>query len=119
MRHLRSMLLWVIAAYPLVSYGHSALESSVPRAGALLRSAPEHLKLKFSEALEPVLVKIQLSLNSAPEPMTLVPTLSADGKEIVADLGPLAPGTYLVNWNVAAKDGHRTKGAFSFTVGRH
>jgi methionine-rich copper-binding protein CopC len=117
MRHVRILLLWVVAAYPLVSYSHSALESSVPRAGALLSSAPEHLRLKFSEALEPALIKVQLSRNSAPEPMTLMPTLSADGKEIDANLGPLAPGTYLVNWNVVARDGHRTKGTFSFTVG--
>ena len=117
MRHVRILLLWVVAAYPLVSYGHSALESSVPRAGALLRSAPEHLRLEFSETLEPALIKIQLSRNSAPEPMALMPILSADGKEIDANLGPLAPGTYLVNWNVVARDGHRTKGTFSFTVG--
>ena len=117
MKYVGTLLLWVVAAYPLVSYGHSALESSVPRAGAVLESAPKHLKLRFSEALEPALTKVEIIVNGAAKPLALVPTLSPDGKEVGADIAPLGPGTYSVNWNVVARDGHRTKGSFSFTVG--
>ncbi len=41
---------------------------------------------------------------------------SSNRRELSVNLDALAPGKYQVNWNVIARDGHRIRGDFSFTV---
>jgi methionine-rich copper-binding protein CopC len=40
----------------------------------------------------------------------------SDPKLLEISVPPLAAGTYLVIWNVVARDGHRTNGQYTFTI---
>jgi putative copper export protein/methionine-rich copper-binding protein CopC len=98
---------------------HTWLERSSPAAGDTVRNAPTAVRLWFSGRAELAFTRVRL--------------LGADGREIplgpVARLGssrsafstpigaPLSPGTYTVEWQTAAADGHPVRGRFSFTMG--
>ena len=78
---------------------------------------PNELRLKFSEAIEPSFTKIILTgpdgaiVKTGPGKLDQ----SDDGLLIVPLAAPLPDGQYKVNWQAVAKDGHKTKGSYSFT----
>lgn len=94
---------------------HARLVSATPAANAAVAST-NTLTLHFSEALAPKLSSAQLMKadGAATPSMAMV----RNGKELeVKTPAPLRPGTYMVMWSVVASDdGHRTKGAYNFTV---
>jgi copper resistance protein C len=95
---------------------HAKLESTTPKADATV-SSPKLIQVHFSEAIETKLSALTLagsdgkaisimSMNEAKEPATLS----------IMPNATLAPGKYKATWKVVSDDGHKTKGAFSFTV---
>ncbi|HET6763912.1 MAG TPA: copper resistance CopC family protein, partial [Longimicrobiaceae bacterium] len=95
---------------------HAGLVSSSPAAGDTLRAAPRRLVLRFTEPVEASSSGVVLltpdggSLTLAPRPD---PT---DVAALVADLPPLAPGGYRVEWRTLSADGHPVDGTFVFYV---
>ena len=41
----------------------------------------------------------------------------ADRTRLTTDLGPLAPGAYVVQWKVLSRDGHGARGRVLFRIG--
>jgi copper resistance protein C len=96
---------------------HATLVSSVPAADAMAMPPPNELRLKFSEAIEPNFTKIILTGPDGAIVKTGPGKLeeSDDSLLIVPLAAPLPDGQYKVNWQAVAKDGHKTKGSYSFT----
>jgi len=95
---------------------HAKLESTTPKADATV-SSPKSIQVHFSEAIETKLSSLKLTstdgtaiavmtMNDAKDPATLS----------IMPNAALKPGLYKVTWSVVSDDGHKTHGAFSFTV---
>ena len=106
-----------LCALPEVSLGHAFPDHSDPKVGSTVSGSPSQVRIWFDGDLEPAFSTLMVH--------------NADGKMIDkrdGKVGPadprllqvsvplLPPGTYLVIWNVVARDGHRTNGQFTFTI---
>ena len=102
----------MIVAAP--AFGHAKLLSTVPAADAELRVAPKALTLTFNE--EARLAVLTLSVGGQDIPVTVDHSVPA-AAEVAVALPALAAGKYLVRWSaLSSKDGHVTKGTFSFVI---
>jgi methionine-rich copper-binding protein CopC len=111
------LLLSLLCILPRVSFGHVFPEHAEPKVGSAVSAAPRQVRIWFDGALEPVFSTIEVHDANGSR------VDSGDGRVDPADpsllevsLPSLRPGTYRVLWNVAARDGHRTQGEFTFTV---
>lgn len=93
---------------------HAHLVSSTPAANAV-GGSPNVITLKFNEALEPKFSGFEVK---GPGPVAgSALSLPGQNKSLsMALTSALKSGKYSVNWHVVSTDGHRTKGAFAFTV---
>ena len=110
----RMLLALVLLAVPaLPAFAHDRLLKSVPAAGAKV-SSPQHITLRFSEALEPAfsgaLLLDEDGRNVSGEPVKI------NGPLITLTPDHLAPGVYHVSWHSVGHDTGRLDGDFSFTV---
>jgi hypothetical protein len=97
---------------------HARLVKAQPGVNETVTVSPDSLKLWFSERVELPLSKVALKGGGA---VKMLGALAfggpgADAPMVVAVRDKLAPGTYTVDWTVAGKDGHPTKGSFAFVV---
>ncbi|MFE9440731.1 copper resistance CopC/CopD family protein [Streptomyces sp. NPDC006602] len=99
---------------------HAALRATDPEDGTVLKSAPRHLTLTFTESvglledsfrvLDPDNHRLRLgSAEHAPE--------GSDTARVTLP-AKLAEGTYVVAWRVVSADSHPVSGAFTFSVGK-
>ncbi len=106
-----------LCASPGVSQGHAFPDHSDPKVGSTVSGSPSQVRIWFDGDLEPAFST--LMVHNADGKMIdkrdsrVGP---ADPKLLQVSVPPLPPGTYLVIWNVVARDGHRTNGQFTFTV---
>ena len=113
-RRLALTLLLACASSPALAHAH--LVSAAPAANAAA-SAPTRLTLKFSEAIELNLSGVTLAGPGGAVATGAASLDAKDGVTLTVPLdAPLAAGKYHVEWHVLARDGHRTKGAYDFTV---
>ena len=92
---------------------HAHLISSTPAAGATV-AATSVVRLEFSEALEPKFSAASITLNAG---KAVAAASVVQAKQVLLTAAaPLAAGGYKLSWHVVSRDGHRTKGEFSFTV---
>jgi methionine-rich copper-binding protein CopC len=99
------------------AFAHAKLQSSDPRAGSTLDSAPKQVRLKFNEALEPAFSKIKLTGPQNREIAVAATTVDkADPTVMTAPLPPLSTGEYHIQWTAVSHDGHKVKGEVSFKV---
>ncbi|MEP6883643.1 MAG: copper resistance CopC family protein [Gammaproteobacteria bacterium] len=94
--------------------GHAKLRGTMPAADAKLAAAPKTLTLTFNEAA--LLAVLSVSVGGREIPVTVDRNAPA-AAQVTVTLPVLTPGKYLVQWSaLSPKDGHVTKGAFSFTI---
>ena len=112
-------VLWLILPLflPEASWGHAFPNHSDPKVGSTVSGSPAQVRIWFDGALEPAFST--LMVHNADGKMIdksdgrVDP---ADPKLLRVSVPTLPPGTYLVIWNVVARDGHKTNGQFSFTI---
>jgi methionine-rich copper-binding protein CopC len=119
--HLRAVLavlsLAFLCAVPESSWGHAFPDHSDPKVGSTVSGSPAQVRIWFDGNLEPAFST--LMVHNADGRMIdkrdnhVDP---ADPRLLQVSLPVLPPGTYLVIWNVVARDGHKTNGQFSFTI---
>jgi hypothetical protein len=114
----RTTALLVAMAVPALLFAsgaqaHARLVKAEPVANTAA-AAPKAIHLEFSEKLEPKFSAVTLmKANGAAVPVKS----SVSGKAIDGALAaPLAPGGYMVMWNLVSADGHKMKGQYNFTV---
>ena len=117
-------MLAVPLAVPTSAIAHTKVVASTPAQGASVK-APRSVTLTFSEALLPPTA-------AASVVMTAMPGTANHGEMVIRNFTtawsngnktmtlslkqPLRAGSYDVRWQAAGADGHRMKGAVSFTV---
>ena len=115
-------LLAVIAALvclvlgPIEARAHSHLERAEPAKGSTLPSAPPQVTLTFSENLEPGFSTLEV--RNAADARVDQGKVTVNGTTMSIGITVLPPGTYTVLWRVLSVDTHKTKGTFSFRVGK-
>jgi copper transport protein len=99
---------------------HAALRSTDPDDGSVVRQAPRHVTLTFTESVG----LLDDSFRVFGPDQRRVHTdeaAHADGRSETARVGlpgKLAQGTYTVAWRVVSADSHPVSGAFTFSVGK-
>lgn len=108
-------------AAPLLSAAsasaHAHFTTAVPAADSV-SALPAALTFGFSEGIELRFSGVTLKDAEGHAVATGVPSpVSGDDRQVaVRPSAALAPGTYEVDWQVLAKDGHATDGTYWFTV---
>ena len=95
---------------------HALLVEAIPTEAATLETSPPQLVLRFNSRIEHKLSRATLSLGEDGEPHALTVDAGAAPDRFVAPLPPLAPGSYVVNWQVLSVDGHRVAGKLRFRI---
>ncbi|NIA53059.1 copper homeostasis periplasmic binding protein CopC [Massilia sp. TW-1] len=99
------------------AFAHAKLQSSDPRTGSTLASAPKQVRLKFNEALEASFSKITLAgADNKDIPVTAVAVDKDDPSVMMAQLPALPAGEYRIQWSAMTHDSHKMKGEIPFTV---
>ncbi|MFF8015462.1 copper resistance protein CopC [Streptomyces sp. NPDC007929] len=99
---------------------HAALRGTDPDDGSVLRQAPRHLTLSFTESVGLLDDSFRVFGPDQRRVHTGEAT-HADGRSDTARValpGKLAQGTYTVAWRVVSADSHPVSGAFTFSVGK-
>ena len=103
----------VISASP--ASAHARLVSATPASGAVV-SAPGAVSLTFSERFAAPFSSVEVK-DAEGRAVTLRQEVSQDSKTLSGSFArPLTTGVYEVRWAIAAADGHRMTGSYSFTV---
>ena len=111
------MVLALIAATPRLVSAHTRLVQSDPPKRAALTAGPKSVRLWFNEPVEPSFAHVSVSDSAGKKLDSEAPKVdSADPKILELAVPELAAGAYTVSYEVLSVDGHRVKGAFSFTV---
>jgi copper transport protein len=116
------VLLWAVVlgallvTTPVSALAHAVLVSSTPADGAILTLPPQHLTLRFNQAVQPAGPGIGVTAPSG-RPANRGQA-RASGSLLTVDLEAREQGTYLVRWQVIAQDTHPSLGQLTFSVGR-
>jgi len=107
----------VVTALP--ASAHAALLDTNPEPSSVLASAPDAVRLRFSEPVQVTAGSVTVTGPDGEELTGLDPAADPnDGATMVATLpGSLPKGTYVVGWRVVSLDGHPVSGRFAFAVG--
>ncbi|WP_405871296.1 copper resistance CopC/CopD family protein [Streptomyces sp. NBC_00005] len=99
---------------------HAALKSTAPADGTVLKSAPRHVTLTFTESVGLLDDSFRI-LDPDNRRVRTGEAQHAPGRSDTAQVtlpGRLAQGTYVVAWRVVSADSHPVGGAFTFSVGK-
>ena len=101
---------------PLV---HNHLVKSSPSSGDTVAASPAEIKLWFSERPEVAFTSATL-IRGTPDSARIGPLKAATTDDSLAVRlavpSVLTPGTYVVAWRTASRDGHAIRGRFNFIV---
>ncbi|MEV7857761.1 copper resistance protein CopC [Streptomyces hirsutus] len=99
---------------------HAALRGADPGDGSVVKSAPRHVTLTFTESV--ALLDDSFRIYSPDNHrVPLGEPEHADGRSDTARIGlpgGLDDGTYTVAWRVVSADSHPVSGAFTFSIGK-
>ncbi|BBH67363.1 hypothetical protein ACTI_40480 [Actinoplanes sp. OR16] len=97
------------------AWAHNALTEASPAKNAELTKAPEGVKLKFLQKLDPDYTVIAVTDAEKQKVSTSEPKIDGGTGSVTFD-EPLANGAYTVAYQVVSTDGHTVKGSYEFTV---
>ena len=100
-----------------VVQGHAYPDHADPRVGSTIKVSPTRVRIWFDSELEPAFSTIMV--HNANNEMVDKRDGHVDLKDptlLEVSIPPLPPGVYRVFWNVVARDTHRTKGDYTFTI---
>lgn len=115
----RAFVALAFAVLPPAAFAHAFLERAEPRVGSTVAHAPDHVALRFSEALEPAFSTLEvLDAGGRRVDRNDRKLDPADATVMRVSVPPLGPGKYRVKWRAVSADTHVTQGDFTFEVGR-
>ena len=110
-------LIGIIMTVPQTVSAHAFPDHSEPRVGATVEGSPPFVRIWFDGALESAFTTIVVQDGSGKNVDKGNGRVDPDDPLLLeVELPPLPPGTYHVLWDVLARDGHRTKGDYTFDV---
>jgi len=96
------------------AWAHAEVESTSPRNGAVVATAPAQVDVRFSEAVE-----LKSARLVGPDGLALASKSQMREATLqVVPQTPLPTGPITVSWAVVSDDGHAVSGAAAFIVGR-
>ena len=110
---MRRWFLLLLLMAPLPAAAHAILMESQPAARASVAPGPAHIVLRFNSRIDQGRSRVELRGGRAPVTLPLAP---AQGPDTLVVDAPLAPGEWVLRWQVLAVDGHITRGDVPFTV---
>ncbi len=115
-QYLRAFVISACFAVSVHAVAHAHPKTEVPADGATVAAPPE-VSIVFDDALEPAFSSITVN-DAQGHPVTTAKAEldTVTHKNLHVSLPTLAPGAYLVKWVAVSVDGHRTNGAYRFTV---
>ncbi|PYY83843.1 hypothetical protein DNK59_19050 [Pseudomonas sp. TKO26] len=110
-----ALLTTLLAASSAMAHAH--LKSSTPAADSNV-TAPNELRLVFSEGVEAAFTQVKISKDGAPLEVKSLATEGADKKTLIVipAATPLRAGEYKVEWHAVSVDTHKSEGSYSFKV---
>jgi copper transport protein len=96
---------------------HAVLETTSPRQGSVVPTAPSEVVLTFSESVRLVPGKNQVVGPDGKRLATGDPKVDGPALTIPLEGGDLPRGTYLVSYRIVSADSHPVSGGFTFSVG--
>ena len=106
-----------LCVLPEVSLGHAFPDHSDPKVGSTISACPANLRIWFDGDLEPVFSTISVyDANGRRVDKGDGHVNTSNAALLEVSMPSLPSGTYRVFWNIAARDGHRTKGDFTFEI---
>jgi len=114
---LTGLFVVLVASVPGYAWAHAFPEHAEPGAGAQLDRPPKTVAIRFDRAIEPAFSSLYVENESGRhvdrgDSQILAGRLDT----LVASLPSLPAGSYHVYWIAVARDGHRTRGDYVFTV---
>jgi methionine-rich copper-binding protein CopC len=102
----------VVLAVP--ARAHAILEESTPQAGASVNAGSVSLRLRYNSRIDRA--RSRLTLIRPDHSRDTIAIEPGGPPDILASHLQLAPGAYVVRWQVLAVDGHITRGDVPLTV---
>ena len=111
------LVIILFLAWPGYVAAHAKLVSSEPAADAVVEVGPTSILLMFNKPVESAFSSIRISNQNNEAIKTEKPGhKGSNEKTLQAVLPKLSSGKYKVKWRLVAKDGHKMKDEFSFSV---
>jgi len=110
------LVLLCALALPETAWAHASLLRTVPRDGAVLRSAPVRVRLVFDDDVR-LVSGIKAIRNGGGSVLDGKPRVEAGRVLVIPLRSGLADGDYTVLWRVLSDDGHKLAGVVAFGVG--
>ena len=98
---------------PGAAQAHAILLDSQPAARGVAAPGPARITLRFNSRIDQARSRLALRRDGADQTLPLQPTGAED---VLAAQATLAPGSYVLRWQVLAVDGHITRGDVPFVV---
>jgi copper resistance protein C len=115
--HLPRLLLatTLLALAPALADAHAILVRSEPSAGGTAPAGKVAMEFRFNSRIDRG--RSRLTLTAPDHHQSVLPINPEEGSpDILHASATLAPGAYVVRWQVLAIDGHITRGDVPFTV---
>lgn len=109
------LLLWVAGSR--AAWAHVTLLAAIPEPGATLTTSPPEVQLTFDGEITLAASQVVLfneAFQSVPG-VALQPD-SGESNRLAAQIPPLDPGRYTVQWSVISTDGHPISGSYAFAL---
>jgi len=121
--HVRAIGLLILGCFaltPLAAAAHAMPVSYTPESAAVVDSLPQSLSITFSERIDARASSLVVRGPNGTEVETAKPKhAEGDVRTLTVPVRADGDGTYVVSWSaVSSDDGHFTKGAYAFGVGK-
>ena len=101
---------------PLPAAAHAVLLASQPPVGGSVPAGQIDFRLRYNSRID--LPRSRLTLTRPDHSQSTLRITPADGPDQMRAAAILAPGAYVLRWQVLAIDGHITRGDIPFSVSR-
>ncbi|CAN7494308.1 copper resistance CopC/CopD family protein [Neorhizobium sp. LjRoot104] len=112
-RFVSAILLWSVMT--AAAFAHASLNTTEPRDGSVVSTAPRVITLTFSEPVSPTSLKLTRPDRST---ATLKSFVLKDRAVEIMPPGDLSDGSYILSWRVVSEDGHPIGGSVVFSIGQ-
>ncbi|CDZ63307.1 copper resistance CopC/CopD family protein [Neorhizobium galegae] len=112
-RFVSAILLWSVMT--AAASAHASLNTTEPRDGSVVSTAPRVIALTFSEPVSPTSLKLTRPDRSS---VTLKSFVLKDRTVEITPPDDLSDGSYLLSWRVVSEDGHPIGGSVVFSIGQ-
>ena len=110
------LLVGTVLFLPQAARAHAMPEAEDPKVGSTVTVPPQQVSIEFNAPIESMFARLDVTDSHGQSVEDGMPQVNAETRTLTVHLKPLVPGEYSVKWSVVAKDGHRTEGAYTFTV---